>query len=69
MAVKINEIEINECKGITSKSEDEIKKYEVQENLTDVDRALLLLSKNNNAQKASVNISTGSNQFSSITAN
>jgi hypothetical protein len=54
MAGKINGIEVNECKELPVKTEDEIKKYEIQENLSDVDKALLLLSKSNYSQKLSV---------------
>jgi hypothetical protein len=54
MAGKINGIEVNECKELPVKTEDEIKKYEIQENLSDVDKALLLLSKSNFSQKLSV---------------
>jgi len=59
MAIKPNEIDINECKGLTIKSDDEIKKYEIQEDLSEIDKAMLLLTKSNNAQKISVRTSTG----------
>ena len=62
MAIKPNEIDINECKGLTVKSEDEIKKYEIQEDLSEIDKAMLLLTKRNNSQKISVSTKPGAHQ-------
>jgi hypothetical protein len=64
----VNGIEINEYKNIQTKSEEEIKKHELDEGITDVQKANLLLNSGERMLLLSVSLISG-NQSSSTHQN
>ena len=57
-----NSLEVNEYKTVTKKPDDEIKRYDISETLSEYDRTMLFVINGNNIQKTSVIVLLGITQ-------